>query len=326
MAVLGLLLITFAGTIGFVLIEGAEFIDALYMTVITVSTVGYREVVPLSPGGKGFTVALIVAGVGAGLYFLSVIGESVMEGRLRDIYRRGSMLREIKQLRDHVIVCGFGRFGRIVAHDLRNAGVDVVVVENDPALEADLEAEGLTYVLGSGTTDTVLEQAGIRNARAIVIAVASESDCVFITLASHELNPQLQINARSESEAAVRRIRQAGAHHVTSPLKIGGGRAAMSILRPAVVDFLDLSSAGVGGEIDLEEIRVDPGSALEGSTLGGLESRMPRVRIVGLKRVGSAMQIIPMREDEVRSGDHLVVIGSREDLADMALQAQDRLA
>jgi voltage-gated potassium channel len=304
------------------LIEGAGFIDAVYMTVITVSTVGYREAFPLSNGGKLFTIVLIATGVGAGLYFLSVIAESVMEGRLRDIYRRGAMLRDINQLRDHVIVCGYGRFGQIVVQDLRLAGVDVVVIEPNPDLENDIESEGLPYVLDSATEDTALEQAGVRRARAIVIAVGSESDCVFITLAARELNPDIMITARSESEAAVRRIRQAGAHHVTSPMKIGGVRAAMSILRPSVMDFLEMSSAGVGEDIDLEEVRVDVGAAIEGTRIGELEAQTPGVRIVGLKRAKSPMRIIPSRDEEIHAGDHLVVIGLRKDLVAMALHAQ----
>jgi voltage-gated potassium channel len=294
------------------------------MTVITISTVGYREAVPLSPAGKGFTIALIVSGVGAALYFLAVVGESVLEGRLRDIYRRGAMVREINRMQGHVIVCGFGRFGRIVVQDLQTAGAAVVVIEQDPSLEAELESEGLPYVLGSATHDPVLEQAGIRNARAIVVAVSSESDCIFITLAARELSPNILINARSESEAAVRRIRQAGANHVTSPLKIGGGRAAMSILRPTVVDFLDLSSAGVGEEIDLEEIRVEAGASIDGTSVGELEAASPQVRIVGLKRSGDSIRIMPDQNEPIGDSDHLVVIGSRRDLAEMALRAQGR--
>ena len=307
------------------MIEGASLLDALYMTVITVSTVGYREPFALSPAGKAFTIAIIVVGVGGGLYFLSVVGESILEGRLRDIYRRSAMLRDIHRMNGHVIVCGYGRFGRIVVQDLRAAGVHVVVIEQDPALESELEASGLSYVLGSATDDAILEQAGLREARAIVVAVSSESDCVFITLAAREMNPDILINARSETEAAVRRIGQAGANHVTSPLKIGGGRAAMSILRPTVVDFLDLSSAGVGQEFDLEEIRVEAGAPIDGAEIGRLEADLP-IRIVGLKHVNDAIQIIPSREATVRASDHLVVIGSRADLADLALRAQNRRA
>lgn len=321
---LGLLVITMGGTLGFVLIEDASLLDALYLTVITISTVGYREPFPLSPEGKLFAIALIVVGVGAGLYFLSIIGESILEGRLRDIYRRGTMLREINRMRDHVIVCGFGRFGRIVTHDLQTAGSQVVVIEQDPALESELEGTGQPYVLGSATADRSLEQAGIANARAIVIAVPSESDCVFITLAARELNPDILINARSETDAAVRRIRQAGADHVTSPLKIGGGRAAMSILRPTVVDFLELSSSGGGEEIDLEEIRIEPGAPVEGHQISDLEKDFAQVRIIAIKHDGERIQIIPGREHVIGIGDHLVVIGERNDLAALALRAQSR--
>jgi voltage-gated potassium channel len=225
-------------------------------------------------------------------------------------------------MRGHVIVCGYGRFGRIVVEDLVKAGSSVVIIEQDPALEELLEATGLPYVLSSATVDECLERAGVRRARAIVVAVSSESDCVFITLAARELNREIQINARSESDAAIRRIRRAGANHVISPLKIGGARAAMSILRPTVVDFLELSSPGVAEEVDLEEIRVEPGSPIDGARVQDLEEESPRVRIVALKRSDDPIEIIPAREAIVGPDDHLVVIGARADLAEMALRAQ----
>lgn len=305
------------------LIEGVALLDALYMTVITVSTVGYREPFPLSTEGRAFTILLIVTGVGSALYFLSLVGESLLEGRLRDIYRRGAMLRQIAHMSGHVIVCGYGRFGQIVVEDLRSAGSQVVVVEQDPALEALLESVGLPYVLGAATDDEVLEQAGVKRARAIVIGVPSESDCVFATLAARELSPQILISARGESDAGVRRIQQAGAHHVISPLKIGGSRATMSILRPTVVDFLELSSAGVREEIDLEEIRVEPGAPLDGASVGDLESASPRVRIVAIKHSDEPIEIIPGRDARIGAGDHLVVIGARSELTRMATRAQE---
>lgn len=305
-------------------IEGVGFLDALYMTVITVSTVGYRETFPLSVEGRAFTILLIVSGVGSALYFLSLIGESLLEGRLRDIYRRSAMLREIARRSGHVIVCGYGRFGQIVVEDLRSAGSEVVVVEMDSSLETQLESAGLAYVLGAATDDEVLEQAGIRRARAIVIGLPSESDCVFATLAARELSPEILISARGESDAGVRRIQQAGAHHVISPLKIGGSRATMSILRPTVVDFLELSSAGVREEVDLEEIRVEPGAPLDGARVGELEAASTRVRIVAIKHHDQPIEIIPDRDVEVSAGDHLVVIGARSALSEMALRAQEK--
>ncbi len=321
-ACLGIVLITTAGTLGYVILEGASFVDALFMTVITVSTVGYREAFPLSPLGRVFTIVLIIGGVGAVLYFLSILAESVLEGRLRDIYRRRAMLRRIEHMKGHVIVCGFGRFGRIVVEDLRRAGTAVAVIEQDPALELELEESGLPYIIGSATADEVLERAGIKRASAIVVAIHSESDCVFVTLAARELNREILINARSESDAAIRRLRRAGANHVVSPLKIGGARAALSILRPNVVDFLELSFAGQREEFDLEEIRVEAGAPIDGSLVGELEEASPRVRIVALKHGANTLQIIPTRDSTVAADDHLVVIGPRDDLMAMAARAQ----
>jgi voltage-gated potassium channel len=275
-----------------------------------------------SPAGRYFTIALIAGGAGTGLYLLSVLAESVLEGRLRDVYRRGAMLRRIEHLEGHAIVCGYGRFGQIVARELEQGGTSIVVIECNPALEPELAASGFPYVVGSATADEVLVQAGIQRASALVVAVSSESDCVFVTLAARELNPGIQIHARCETDAATRRVKRAGANAVISPLRIGGSRAAMSILRPTVVDFLELSSPGRGEEIDLEEIRVEPGAPLEGMPVRDLESAHSRVRVVAIKRGKDAIRIIPSRDDKIAALDHLVVIGSRDELADMALAAQ----
>jgi len=315
-----LVLLTALGSLGYVVIEDANPIAALYMTVITLSTVGFGEAFPLSRMGQLYTTALIAVGVGFALYLLSVIAETVLEGRLRDLYWRNAMLREIARLRGHVIVCGYGRFGQVVATDLIQAGRQVVVIDQDDDLEAELNRVGVTFVLGSATSDETLELAGIRKASAVVVAISSEAECVFVTLAARELNHDVQIHARSESEAAVRRLRRAGANHVTSPFQMGGARTAASILRPTVVDFLELS--GGAEEIDLEEIRIDAGAEIAGVEVKELEEGSPRLRIVALKHEGRPMELVPDRSAKVAAGDHLVVIGERAQLERLAERAQ----
>jgi voltage-gated potassium channel len=321
-AALGLILVF--GTVGYMTVEGWPFLDALYMTVITVSTVGFRESHPLSRAGLVFTMVLIGVGVGGALYLLTQVAELVVDGRLRASLRRRAMERAIGKLSHHIVVCGFGRFGRVVADELLRAGERVVVVDLASALEDELTSAGVPFVIGSAVSDEVLVRAGVPAARAIVVATSSDADNVFITLAARELNPAIQIYARGESDAAARRLERAGACSVTSPFRIGGQRVAASILRPSVVDFLEIGRPRAGGEVDLEELRVGPGSRLVGSAVRDLEAGAPGVRVVAVKRAGESMLIAPVAETAVGAGDHVVVIGARAPLLRLAEAAAAR--
>lgn len=306
------------GTLGYVVIEGWSFLDALYMTVITVATVGYREVHPLSSAGTLFTMLLIATGVGGALYVLGRLAELVVDGGLRDSLRRRAMERRIGKLSGHIVVCGYGRFGRVVVDELRRAGETVVVIDLAPGLEGELANSGLSFVVGTAASDEVLARAGVAHARAIVVATSSDSDNVFVTLAARELNPQIQIYARGETDVAARRLERAGACSVTSPFRIGGQRVAASILRPSVVDFLEIGRPRQGGEVDLEELRVGVGSALVGSTIRVLEEGAPGVRVVAVKRAGESILLAPVAETSIGAEDHIVVIGARTPLLRLA--------
>jgi len=317
-AVLGLLAITAFGTVGYIWIEELSFLDALYMTVITVATVGYGEVQPLHPEGRIFTIVLIVSAASTAAYLFTQIAQALVETSLREVLSRRAMDKKIAELRDHVIICGFGRLGHVVAEEVARNGVPLVIVENDPAREPELHGAGYPYVLGSAASDDVLLRAGIQRARAIVVGTASDSDNVFITLSARELNPTVRIHARGESDTALRRLEQAGAHQAVSAYHMGGTRMANAILRPAVVDFLEISRPRYGEEVDLEEVRVAPGCVLAGQTVRQLEQRAPRLRVVGLKRGEARIELVPDETTQVFSGDLLVAIGDRESLAKIA--------
>jgi voltage-gated potassium channel len=323
-AVLSLAAVTAIGTLGFVWIEGWPWFDALYMTVTTITTVGYREVGPLSTAGRAFVIALIGLGVGTTLYLLTALAAMVLEGQLRAAFQRNAMQRRIDALGSHVLVCGYGRYGRVVVEELLHARADLVVVEVDPALDSELAQSGVPYLIGSAVHDEVLERAGIRRARALVIATSSDSDNVFITLSARELAPEILIHARGESEEALRRLRRAGANFVTSPYRMGGLRTAASILRPSVVDFLELAEPRRGEAIDLEEIRVAPGSPLCGRDVASLEAATPRLLVVALKRGEEAIRIAPDKATCLADGDHVVVIGERSHLDQLARRAEAR--
>jgi voltage-gated potassium channel len=322
-ALAALLALMVLGTVGYMVLEHLTATDALYLTTVTISTVGYGDVVPVTAGGKLFTVFLIMTGVGTALYLLSQLAELVIEGQLRELFGRNVMEREIARLENHVIVCGFGRFGRAVVEELQRGRSPLVIIDSDADKNDELASLGVPYLIGSALSDEALDHAGVDRARAIVVATPSDSDNVFITLSARERNPRIRIHSRAESEAGARRLRLAGATQVISAYQSGGARIAASILRPAVVDFLEISTLGRGAEdVALEEIRVAAACAMIGRTIGALEQQSPRLRIVALKRDGEPTRITPDGSTPVNEGDYLVVIGERSSLEQLAQLAQ----
>ncbi len=311
-------LMTVIGAVGYILIEHMSLLDAFYMSVITISTVGFGEVKPLSPAGRLFTIGLIVTGVGSAIYLFSVIGELVIEGSLREFLGKSAMNRKIHNLQDHVIVCGFGRFGRAVVEELTHNAVPIVVIEADPAKQADLDTVGALHLVGSALEDSVLEDAGVGSARAIIVATGSDADNVYITLSAREKNPKILIYSRGDSDAGLRRLKLAGADQVIAAYQWAGMRIAASILRPSVVDFLQLSVPGRESEVDLEEIRISRQSPAVGKTIAVVERENPRLRIVALKRNDQPLEMIPAADTQIEPDDLLVVIGESDSLKRLA--------
>jgi voltage-gated potassium channel len=299
-------------------IEHMSLLDALYMSVITISTVGYEEVKPLGEGGRIFTMVLIVTGVGSAFYLFAAITQFVVEGQFRAVVGKVAMKHKIEQLKDHVVICGFGKMGRVVAEEVTRSGGVAVVIEQNPAREADLIASGLLYVIGSALEDRSLEDAGLRRARAIVVVTAEDADNVFITLSARAMNPKIHIHARGESEVGLQHLRMAGANQAVAAYQWGALRLAAAVMRPSVVDFLELSFPGRGAEIDLEEIRVAAGSALIGQQIAAVEHSSKRLRIVALKRGDAPSTLIPSPATQIEAGDFLVAIGDRETLRRLA--------
>ena len=320
-ALVALAVIAAIGITGYRLLEGLSFGDAAYLTVITLTTIGYGDVVPHTTAGRVFTMALVLAGLGNVFYMASVAAEMVIEGHLRDLLGRNAMQRRINELRDHVIVCGYGRFGRVVADELRRNQCDLVVVDVDPAREDELKRAGLSYLIGSALDDDVIEQAGVRRARAIVIGTPSEPDNVFMTLSVREKSKTIRIHARGESEAGLRRLQLAGATQVLAAYHSGGLRMAASILRPSVVDFLELSLPGHHQDVALEEVRVGDGSALVGRPIAQVEAECPRLRVVGLRRGDEDLRVVPETTTAIEPKDLLIVIGALDSLRRLATDA-----
>lgn len=318
LALAGIAVLVAFGTAGYVVIERMPLVDAIYMTVITISTVGFGEVKPLDTNGRIFTMVLIFTGVGTAFYIFAIVTEIVVGGQLREMIGRSAMNRRINQQTGHVIVCGYGRFGTIVVDELRRNGMTVVVVETNPAREAELIRENILYVLGSALEEDVLEQAGIQSASDIVVATASDPDNVYISLSARSKNPGIRIHARAESEIGLKHLQLAGADQAISSYQWSAVRIANAIARPSVVDFLNLILPGRGEEIGFEEVLVPLRSPLAGKTIATVEQENERVRIVALKRDDTPISLLPGPGTELRAGDLLIAIGSRANLRKLA--------
>jgi len=263
LALLALALVLIAGTIGYVVL-GFGLLDAAYQTVTTVTTVGFREVLPLSGVGKAFTIGLILIGVGTALYTLTVMLEALIEGHLRTALEARRMDREISRLTGHVIICGWGRVGRASARYLSAAGEAAVVIDRDGARLEDIDHP---TVVGDVTDDQVLQAAGIEHARALIAALDTDADNVYVTLSSRALRPDLVIIARARTETSRPKLVRAGADRVVNPQLIGGRRMASFALQPHVAEFFDAVMHDEELDFSIQQVEIAAGSPLVGRSL-----------------------------------------------------------
>lgn len=323
LAFTALLALTSVGVLGYVVIVGMGFMDALYMTVITLSTVGYREVQPLDTAGQVFTIVLIFSGFGIVLYSASLIAREIIEGEFQRTFGRRKVQRQIEQLADHFIVCGFGRMGRIVCKELVAKPVPFVVVERSTEALRDVEAEQFLLVEGDATEDHILLQAGIKRARGLVSALSTDSDNVYVALTARELNPELRIVARAEDERSERKLLHAGATRVVSPYVIGGHRMAHALLRPAVLDVIDLATHYRSIELQIEEVQIPKGGFGGGRTLqdSGIRETLGII-VIAIKKPNGEMVFNPTADALIVEGDRLVVMGQTTNLRELERRLQ----
>ena len=309
-----LLAILVLGSLGFVWLEGWSFVDALYMTVTTLTTVGYGEVHPLSPLGKFYNMGLILAGMGVMLYIVTSLARVVVEGEIAEALGKRKLLKKIKKLSGHYIICGFGRIGEIIARQLKERGIHLVVVENNPDLIAPLDESGYYFVNGDATKEEVLLEAGIERARGLVSVVHSDASNVYIVLTARSLNPKLFIVARGEEPGSGQKLLRAGADKVESPYEMGGRKMAHTILRPTVTTFMDLAMHE-GVEWSMEEIRVGDTSSMIGTPLMDSTIRQKfELIVVAIKRADGEMLFNPTPLTTIMAGDTLILIGMRKNL------------
>jgi voltage-gated potassium channel len=323
LAVALLVLVFLTGTIGYVLIEGWNAWDAFYMTVTTVTTVGYKEVHPLSRAGEVFTVVVLIAGVGTALYTFTLFATAMVEGGLHHQLERWRRDRMIDQLRDHFIVCGFGRIGSIICDEFARQGVPYVVVDRDPArMQAVLDMGGLA-VEADASSEDVLTRLHVDRARGLIAAVGSDAENVYIALTARVMRPDLYILGRAETEDAERKLLKAGANRVVSPYRIGARELAQTALRPTVVDFFELATRSGNLELAIEQVAITEGSSLAGSTIiqANVRQRFGAI-VVGIQRHQGRMEFNPPGDAVMQAGDQLVVLGRVEGLHELELAAQ----
>ncbi len=312
--VLTLLIIGF-GTAGYMAIEGWEILDAFYMTVITMGTVGYNEVHEISKTGRLFTVLLIFLGVGYFVYLAGVVVQFMVEGRMRAILGRRRLDKKIDRLNNHYIVCGYGRIGRVLCKNLQRKPLDLVVIEKDRELIPVMDEDKVLYVCGDVSDEANLIKAGIKRAKGLVAVLATDADNVFLVLTARQLNPDIHIVARACHVESKSKLRAAGANNVESPYEMGGVSMAQRILRPTVTNFLDLAFTYSRKDIQMEEIPVSSSSALSNVMLkdSGIRQKFNLI-IIAIKKSDDSMLFNPSFETLIKAGDTVIAVGEEANL------------
>jgi len=308
------------GTVGYMVIEDFSLVNALYMTVTTLTTVGFGEIEPLDPAGRMFTLSMIAIGFTAAFTLLAVLTSLVVSGEFGRSLTRRTMRQRIDALRDHYIVCAFGRVGQAAVEEFVAQGAGVVVVEVDPSREPAMQEAGVLYLLDDPTSEDVLEQAGIERARGLLCAVDSDASNVYITLLARARNPDLFIVGRASSTESVEALRRAGSDRVVSPYRLSGARMAAMAFQPAMLEFVDMVS--VAPDLRVEELVIGNHSPLAGATVRDAASRYDGVMIMAVRSPDGTLLVPPRADTKLAAGDLLIVVGPVEALGDLAGRAR----
>lgn len=310
-----LTLVLLLGTAGYMVIEGWPLLESFYMTVITITTVGYGEVGTVSEPGRIFTVFLIFAGMGIMAYTLGIVAQIMVEFQVRDLIGRRKLGLKLKNIKDHYILCGYGRIGVVIADELKSNGIHLMVIDQDPQSKEKLRQQGIPYIIDDATSEEVLVEAGIMRAKGLVTVVLSDADNLFITMTARGMNPDLFILSRADQEATEKKLLRAGANKVVMPYRLGGLRMVHTILRPAVTDFFDFAMQDKNIELKMEELKVLEKSKLNGVRLmdSGIRQEM-NVIIVAIRDKQGNMSFNPSSKVAMEAGTTLIALGPIGDL------------
>ena len=316
-------LLLLVGTLGYHTLEDWPLLDSLYVTVVTLTTIGYSDnLAPNTPGGKLFTMALALGGVFTLFYLAADLIRAVVSGEMRALLGKQRMERILADLKDHLIVCGYGRMGKLVCREFAAESVSFVVIDRNELALDDFAVPGGIALHGDATLDEVLRGAGVERARALVTVTPSDADNLYITMSARLLNDKLFIVARAEGPDAERKLERVGANRVVSPYVIGGSRVAQAVLRPTVVDFIDLATRTEHFDLQIEETSLAGGSTLVGRTLKDSQLREQLgVMIVAIKKASGRMLYNPPGGERLEANDILVALGQRQQLDEL-----DRMA
>jgi len=295
-------------------IEGWSFLDSIYMTIITLSTVGYGEVRHIGPAGRIFTILLILFGISIMAYIIGLVTETLVESEIRSIFGRRKLSKKIKSLKNHYIICGYGRIGRIICKELIRHSISLVVIEKK-GLRQELEQNNVLYIMNDATYEDTLIEAGVGRAKGLVSVLSSDPENVYVSLTARSLNPQLFILSRAEHLTSEAKLIAAGANKVILPYSIGARRMAQAILKPAVSDFIESTIHDYSFELNIEEIMVGEDSRLNGLTLVDASIRQEMdIIIIGIKQQDGKMLFNPSSQTKIRAGDVLIAMGRYNDL------------
>jgi voltage-gated potassium channel len=318
MIAVGLATVLLIGTVGFAVIEGFPWFDALYMSVTTITTVGYMEIHPLHMAGRIFNTFLILIGVSTLFFAVGVMTQTIIELELTGYFPKRRMKRMIEKLKDHYIVCGFGRVGRAAAAELRRAGAPFIILDRSETKVERAMQEGMIAALGDSTFDNNLRDVGIARARGLVAALATDADNLFLVLSAKSLNPQLHVASRVIEDEAEQKFRRAGADAVFMPYIMAGSRLAQSILRPHVVEFLEVATAESELKVSIEQVKVGGHSEFVDRSIRQMQLRKQvGVIVLAVRRADGQMLFNPDPDTLIQPGDFLIAMGNEEQLRNL---------
>jgi voltage-gated potassium channel len=310
LSLMALLCVVLAGTAGYIYLEHWSLLDSIYMTVITLTTIGFKEVHELDNAGQVFTIALVIFGVGTVAVAVKNATKLMLEGELRNIFGRKRLEKEIAKLKGHYIVCGYGRMGRFIARELAGKPVPFVIIERNAESIPEADREKYLFYIGEADKDDTLVDAGIDRAKGLITVVSTDAENLYIVLTARGLNPKLSIVARAGEEGSETKLKRAGANRVISPYLIGAHKIAQAVIRPAVLDFLEFATSSENMDLNMEEVSILPGSLMAGKKIkdSGIRQELDII-IVAIKKATGAMNFNPSPGGVLEEGDVLIALG-----------------